>query len=478
MTTKNPADIHVLSMPSLCKQTATVKHNGPAPTKALVQLQRALDVCRDRASFLPVDGALDLDPMGAFATWRDFGAVEASWLSAIATDELREVKVPEGVTSLAIDPRDGALVRVGGGGGVAVLPHASNQLVNLALHGEARERNVGNVLHHQLNPPARSLAWEDVREASKRSKPTQLRLYRNAQHSVMTLRAVLSERYPVGYFDDEQLVNVVAEVVDVNAQASVVRGVFETRGRAVLDVGSLKGTGAVPVLNWRNSETGNARLGFWAGLRITVLDEVVQRRVGTDAFDVETVTEKTVEVAATQTRTERNHTLPWARISEGERRRIANERMRASRDRAIEHVLHLAAQWGVACEDFPRGFDSMAERSGLTVEVLVDMLLEGGHIEAEQRDAVLAIMMNEKRLPLLGQGSAAYIAGVFACLGRAAKTMAEQDEAQSKAGEWVAEGWAGEGTGVMKRRLAREAVQAKLDRAREEREASQAALDV
>lgn len=466
-------------MPSLCKQTATVKHNGPAPTKALLQLQRALDVCRDRASFLPVDGALNLDPMGAFSTWRDFGAVEASWLSAIATDELREVQVPEGVTCLAIDPRDGALVRVGGGGGVAVLPHAMNQLVNIALHGEPRERNVANVLHHTVSPPARCLAWEDVRETSKRSKPTQLRLYRNAQHSVMALRAVLSERYPVGYFDDEQLLNVITEVVDVNAQASVVRGVFETRGRAVLDVGNLKGTGAVPVLNWRNSETGNARLGFWAGLRITVLDEVVQRRVGTDAFDVETVTaEKTVEVAATQTRTERNHTLPWARISEGERRRIANERMRASRDRAIEHVLHLAAQWSVACEDFPRGFDSMAARSALTVEVLVDMLLEGGHIEAEQRDAVLAIMMNEKRLPLLGQGSAAYIAGVFACLGRAAKTMAEQDEAQAKAGEWVAEGWGGEGTGVTKRRLAREAVQAKLDRNREDREARQAALGV
>lgn len=471
---------------------STVTRTGPAPARAITQLQRALTKAAARPGLLTVagrpleDAALPYNPPGALSVWSTWAEVAPTWQAAIHDDQLAEVMLPSpGLDALAIDPRDGAWIR-GGPGGLAYLPAAVQQAVALMLQGVPKERNVANVMHFECRPPARSLLWEDLREKSKRRKPARFRLYRHRETGLRTVRAVLSERYPVGFFDDAQLIPLLAEVADPALPARFTRGVFESRAQVVLGgvahrhllqqgqgnlrlpFACLDGThGARALLHVRNSETGDGRLGFWAGLRLDVLDEVVgvRRGGGIAAEDVAT-TERTVTVATAGGSTERNHTLPWARWTPEERKAEAERRIRESRDEAIRSTVLLAAAWTVALEDYRQGYAPEGGRDSMTVEVLLDLLEEGGHLgalDAGEREKLRALMQDDKRLPRLSVGSAAYMAGAFALLARDAKTQEEADRWQEAAGRWVEEGWRGEGTGVQHRRLVMAETTARLD---------------
>lgn len=443
--TKTPANAIPLT-------TSEIHANLAAPMKALAQLQRALDVARPRTGLLRVDAALPYNPTrvveGSMGHWSE---VAEDWRLQIDFERLEDVTLGEevgGLQALAVDPRDGAWTR--GRGGLAYLPAAFGQAVSLLLTGVPRQRGTANVLHHDVGAPARCLGWEDLREKSPRRTPAVLRTYLHPTERLRTVRGVLSQRYPVGYFDDRQVMAIVGELARPDAYARVWRSPFETRGSVTVGPTTLA---AEPVLSWRNSETGKARLGFFAGLRIVVLDEVVtlQQGAGLDVEQVATY-EKQVTVAVTRTGTERNHTLPWSGWTEEDRRALANARMRASRNDAACRTLELQAAWAVALEDFPLASGTDHRRTLPNIEVLLDVLEELGRVDAKERDAVGKVMHDTKRLPQLGLGSAAYMAGVFAILARQATDLDAADEMNARAYEWIIDGWRGEGGGKFTRR--------------------------
>lgn len=431
-----------------------VTHTIAAPMRALNQLQRALDVARSRTGLLSQDGALPYNPVrlvdGTMGSWED---VREEWGAQIEAERLEDVMLPAevgGLQALAIDPRDGAWTR--GGGGLAYLPSAFSQAISLMLQGVPRERGTAGVLHSGVTPPARSLAWEDLRERSPRRAAVIMRLFVHAETGVRTVRGVLSQRYPVGYFDDLQVMAVVDELAVPTSLARVWRTAYETRGSVSIGAFGPQVVGAEPVLSWRNSEVGKARLGFFAGLRITVLDEVVTLPATSLGIDAESVAtyERQVTVAATSAGAERNHTLPWVDWSEDERRALAVERMRTSRNVAVDGTLELQARWAAALVDFPLS-SAGARRDLPNVEVFLDLLEETGRVDSTEREAVGVIMRDEKRLPLLGLGSAAYMAGVYALLGRSAEDLDTADGWNAQAAAWLRDGWGNDGTGVAER---------------------------
>lgn len=408
-----------------------------------------------------IDGALDVNPprtaLVALAPWAQPSeghpvTARTEWVDAIERDVLDDVRI-EDLRSLCIDPRDGALIREGGrGGGLAVTPKAFGQAVNLMLDAGSRVRGVAGVLHHQLHPPARSVAFEDVRAdgVQNKVKPALLRTYRHTETGLRTVRAVLSQKYPTNYFDDLQLLPHLDAVLEPTARARISRGVDETFGVATVKLDGVKHVEGA--LHWRNSETGAARLGFYAGLRITALDAIVSAPARGVTVDVDDVTRATREVEVTVAHTSGSkaisHTLPWSGWTEEERQVEARRRITNALETGLLEVRRLAHLWNIALVDFPLHFAGSANRTE-TVDVLMDFLEEAGALGADSkfRAPLAEVLANEERLRLLPFASAAHVAAAWAVIGRNCKTHDEQVEAQELGGLWVSEGWRGTGTG-------------------------------
>lgn len=449
--------------PPFALPTSNIFPMSPLASSEMFRVS-GIAVRRERKLF-DRDAALPASPVRAALraptrSWRD---ACADWrieyemsrdVGGSAADYLLDLR------SLAIDPRDGAIIRTGGGGALAYTPHATTQLVDRLLPG--RVTGTGRVMHFQCKPPSRSLLFEDVRNASTRSKPGFVRLFRDPTTGLVAVRAVLSERYPGTFFDDPALASVLNEVLAADAPCTFDRTPTETVGYARLASEDVI-TGARATLHWRNSETGHARLGFAAGLTITALDATVSRPIysGIDAVGAVEEVEREVVVQTVDGRRAINHTLPWKDRTEDERRAIAAQRMRACRDAALRDVVKLMSQWKVALGDFHRGLGGMfhGDERTMAVEVLLDTLSEAGRLGKNDalRPALLEVLKTETRLEKLPFGSAAHVAAAWACIARDAKTLDEQQEAQTLGAEWVLEGWRGEGTGVAERRAAERA---------------------
>jgi hypothetical protein len=151
-----------------------------------------------------------------------------------------------------------------------------------------------------------------------------------------------------------------------------------------------------------------------------------------------------VTVGEVGTGTARNHTLPWVGWTQEERRVEANRRMRESRNEAIRDTARLAADWRAATQDFPA--DDEVTRNPETVEVLFDLLEERSlltDLAQEERELLRNIMNDAKRLPELGFGSAAYMAGAMAILATKVTSADVERAAELRdlAGQWVSRGW-------------------------------------
>jgi hypothetical protein len=265
-----------------------------------------------------------------------------------------------------------------------------------------------------------------------------LRTHIDPQTGLRALRAVVSGRHSGEHLDDAALAATLNERVAADAPAAVVRGIDETHGWAALAESYEEARAAV---YWRNSETGGAQLGFFAGCYIECLDVTLRRTVEGQ----NTVMTRRVVIESTHGATRRNHTLPRASVTDDERARIARERMLQDFDRAAVSARALAASWREARQTFPAWASAppRPEDRKASAAVVLDAIEEHSslRLEPEDREALARVVEDEHRLDSLPWCSAAYIAAAFALVARDADSIESAQRLQHLATEWVLRGW-------------------------------------
>ena len=382
-------------------------------------------------------------------------------------------------STVRVDTRDGALYAVGGRAGQPVTEHALSQFANVLLAGQPAEGRNAALLS---TPPAvRAVLLTHLQAVSKRKVDNQvvLRLSRHVVRRGVNLdlrtrvdgtdgyevRAIVTPRHALQHYDDGVLAGRLARLAPADGRAHIVRGPMGTETRGMVE---LRDAGdAREVVSFRNSETGEARLGFWGSAYLQVLDAVVTRP-GMQAV---------VQVEAAGDRHERNHTLPTqgtkelaerygvssaGTLTETERRRIAEARIDESYRAATESARQLVADWDTAKAALPDNTE-LETLARLPVEVRTPVLLdwceEHGFSLGEDRQALERVMLDSTRLQSLPFGSAAYFAGAYALLasrptvvtgkgkdGKPTTTevpvaWAESHRLQTQAGRWVTCRW-------------------------------------
>lgn len=384
-------------------------------------------------------------PLRWYGRGQPMGEAFERWAQEIRASTAGDVTVDW--RALRLDRRDGALFRAGGAG-LPATEHALGQL--LGVVGPAYGRALPAVV--SAMPAAAGVAWVQHVAAAKRgvADPVVLRLGRTATGE-RVVRAAVTPRHSLAAFDDAALAATLLPLVPADAEVGLVRSALgvETRGWA-----SMRGPDKTVDLtvHWRNSETGQARLGFRGGVCIRALDAHVVGRP--------------VEVASEDGATERNHTLPTVAtvalqraypglnlpssglLSDEHRAGIARERMRASFEGATAASEALASAWAVALTSFPGGRTSAPPRGEHHVAVVMDALEEAGLAPAtELREAFVKVLTDEQRLTALPYLSAAHVAGVYAVLASRADregvtvTWEEAERLQRIAGRWAMAGW-------------------------------------
>lgn len=381
-----------------------------------------------------------------------FAEAIADWRRRIAADRLFDVLQPS-LHDLALDPRDGAIVRRAQGGGLAYTPFAWSQLVSLMKTGAPM--GLGNVMRWQ-SPLTRSHGWDDVTRESQRPREEEalLRCFHTTVGGrvVQAARAVVSGRYAKD-FDDENVVDVVAGLPERPEKAMVSRQWIVTHASFRLAAGD---EDVAMGFYLKNSEVGGASLEMTGALAIRALDATVQMPSGAK-YD------RLVSIAADSASSKRRHTLPRygvdrSRLSEADRSRVAAERIAEDVERALEAARFLAARWKVAKRAINQVIVPLCKgcrrEDGLTdpgaVSVLADMLMERGlmqwaktHDEVAEFAAELAgVVSDDERLRSIPHGSAAHMAAALALMAQSKdRTWEQATELQRMSGRLLVEQW-------------------------------------
>lgn len=420
-----------------------------------------------------------------------FSTVRTTWLQQIAAERVNEVTSDAAVDfrALRIDRRDGAMFRPGGGG-APYTEHALQQLLGLCTAGGTGFRSAASALGFG-SPSVRSLLLMELQATAKRS-PLDLVTVRTgfrvrqgvrpvgSPERERVIRAIMTARSSGIHFDDYALQEVLGAVAAPTAAAFIARSQLGTETRGWVQVSDRREKNGLECsVTFRNSETGQARLGFRASARIAALDAVVVAHRGVAVVD-----ERDVELSTSRGASERNHTLPTIatsdliaeykltnvrpgdKLTEDHRASIAAQRMTASFTTASAAAFELSAQWDIALKTFAPGTESMFAPAGKTnldpkvaAQVILDLCEENGMMLGEDRAALGAILIDDARLMQLPHGSAAHVAAAFACIaarGTATKgtdasgkevttfeplPWKEAQRLQEVAGRWVACGW-------------------------------------
>ena len=418
--------------------------NASPPSVQTVVADSMTKVTAGRPNTFNRDAALENQASPTYSTRRlAFEDVIRAWEAQIASEQLRDVEVAS-LHDISVDPRDGALVR--GGGGLCYTPHAWRQLVQLFRIGAETpvpsEVIAADVWHA---PITRHFAFGDVKRASLRSreKPVMLRTFTATVggRSYRALRAVVSERHSLQHTDDLAVIRVLEAMSEQPVEGRVTRAWNKTYGSFVLDA-------VDPDVRYgfafQNSETGCSSLQFSGAITLRALDvEIVRADNVTVASDV--------AIANESATTRRNHTLPSKGLTEDQRAGVAARRIAHDIQKAMESSRALLASWQRAktmIEPQLVPLAQMTEVDDLAVEVLCDALQELGAVpEAAQRSkdalrsfarSVASVMADDARLRKLPHGSRAHLAATLAVLASNAKTWDTAREAQQLAGEVLA----------------------------------------
>lgn len=407
---------------------------------------------RSKEDLLPVNALLfraETEPrLIAEDTYKN---ATAEWRAQIARESLQDFSVKEW-SKLAIDPRDGALTRVkidNKGNptvrGLAYTDHAFTQFINLLWANNTwRPRGGGADAYGALSPYALSVAFDDIRERSRRRRDDEilLRTYTPvinppgaAPVRRRALRAVVSGRHSGVHFDDLALMQALAAYVKSEDPAVVHRGTNVTHGYAVLASRGGSSVGLEGTLHWRNSETGCAQRAFAAGISIRALDRAVIR----DRHVVRVEVDAAIEIESKSTG--RNHTLPRQLggrvLTEEERAAIGQRRFKEQLDETMQRIELLKAQWEKALKSFPKDYIHTSN----SAEVVVDMLLEANLLDEDDRAELVNVLNDDKRLAELPRCSAAHLAATYAVMAVRAKSFDAQRRLQLLAGDWLWYGW-------------------------------------
>lgn len=375
----------------------------------------------------------------------------AAWLAAIASEQLRDFPVPS-LHELAIDSRDGALTR--GGGGLAYTPHGWSQLVSLMRAGAPS--GLAAVMRWQ-DPMTRHHGWRHVVKESKRPKTEEgiMRTFIDAGSGLRAVRAVVSGRHSLEAFDDTNVLAVLdsmdaASRADNEAPARRLNKAHVSRGwdatHAHFSMAAVQG--ASLGFTMTNSETGCASLSFYGHLHLSTLDVQVMMPNAVPQ-------EVAVQIAAISGASRRRHTLPrydsrtGDELSPAARTAIAADRIEESVEKAIAASTVLADKWLTAHMDInPTAIELarlVAEGDDTAKKVLSDLLIEHGvglGSDTEATEAIISIMADDRRLAKLPAGSAAYMAAALAVYARNGKrTWDEARELMQLAGKFIVEGW-------------------------------------
>lgn len=409
---------------------------APAPTPPSAKLETG-------AAF-PFDASLP-DPRGMrvlFPSQLSFAQVALAWAEQIRAEAHHDFKVSS--ADLRMREEDGALTR-GKPGGLAYTRHGFGQLVNLLL--AHKPNNLAGCLRW-LRPARRSAAFNlDVmpRTTRKADDLMVLRTFAAARpgaegQTVRAVRAVVSTRHSQAALDDLNMMNALQAELGTSAPTDCARSIDETHGVAVV------GTTAKHLhrtLHWTNSETGCASMSFTAGAVIRFLDAMVRLDGTTDTVAVTLEDENT--------RSTMRHTAPGGKKSPEQQAKVANDRMRERIRDVLKAGEAVEGMWERALVDYPvelrdRDGDDGRERflkmgPEQAFEVLGDLLEEVGDVKSDDRDLLLAVLKDEKRLEQLPRGSAAHVAAAFAVLGARAEDNAKAMHWQGVAGRWISRGW-------------------------------------
>lgn len=378
---------------------------------------------------------------------REWAEALTLWRALIDAEQITDVSVqyyrsptrtaPNGIFLRATD---GALLRKSGGAPQAIHMHAWRQLVSLLAVGQHERGMAGSFAW--LTPPLRAQAFAELVARSTRREgpnyPILFRSHRDLATGLPALRAVLSGIHSGQHFDDLNIAAAIGPRIKPDAPSLVWRGLLTTYGWASL---AKRTDEAQATIHWENSEVGAASLRFWAGCRITVLDAHLRFRSATATTNTEAPLE--VSVATANGASSRRHVLARKGLTEDDRRKEAIKRIGQSFDTAALASETLAEKWAAARLMFPAGWNG--ERGGMdrmqAAAVILDLLeerapakLRGTETDREQLKQVLC---NEERLKLLPFGSAAHIAGAFACVARSSTSHEDRARLQELAGDWV-----------------------------------------
>lgn len=375
---------------------------------------------------------------------RPWSEILQLWRARIAEEQLVDVEVrcyrsptrnaPRGFT---LRDTDGAFQRNTGGEALGYTQRAWAQLVNMLLQEVPAKPRGAPEPYRWLEPTVRADVFESIKRRSRRKEGVGseilLRTYFDPALGLRALRAVVTGRHSGIHFDDLALTRVLESMLPAQAPAYVHRDTDETRGYAVLDQ---KGA-ARATIGWSNSETGAASLAFSGGCWIETLDAVI-RDGAVVVVNGETL-ETGVRIANTSDRTKRAHTLPRKHRSEGERARIAAERMRRDVAKATDRSRELCRAWDRAIRTFAPGFlIQTTEDRPAAVAVVMDLIEENTKGCSDKDRAELEkIFYAPERLKLIPFASAAYIAGAWAVLAAKQTSWDEADRMQAEAARWV-----------------------------------------
>lgn len=396
-------------------------------------------------SSLGIDAAL---PASAGITYssakRPWSEILERWRARITEEQPIDVEISHYRTATNKAPRgftlrqtDGAFLRTVNGEPLAYTQRAWAQLINLLLQEVPNKPRAAPEPYRWLEAPVRSQVLESLKRRSRRGEgegfEILLRTYVDPALEVRALRAVVSGRHSGIHFDDLALSRVLESILPASAPAYVHRDTDATRGYAVLDE---KGE-ARATIGWSNSETGAVSLAFSGGCWIETLDAVI-RDGAVVVVNGETL-ETGVRIANTSDRTKRAHTLPRKHRSEGERARIAAERMRRDVAKATDRSRELCRAWDRAIRTFAPGFlIQTTEDRPAAVAVVMDLIEENTKGCSDKDRAELEkIFYAPERLKLIPFASAAYIAGAWAVLAAKQTSWDEADRMQAEAARWV-----------------------------------------
>lgn len=425
---------------------------APAPAPGLpAEIASALKgmtrLMGGRPSSHAIDAALAAKGAATYATRRvAFGAALYMWRQQIAAEQLHDYTIPS-LYDLAVDPRDGALVR--GAGGLCYTPHAWRQLVQLfRASGSAipSETIAADVWHAPLT---RHLAFQDVKRASKRPQGEEavLRTFIHEHNGkkYRTLRAVVSGRHSLTHTDDLAVAKVLETLPEVPSEGRVTRAWDRTWGSFALDAGDPDVRYAFA---FSNSETGCGSLSFSGAILLRALDVEIVRPDGS-------AIENAVTIASDSATTRRRHTLPRkagkAELSEEQRGNVAADRIAADIETALAGARALRDAWERAKKHVDTLLVPLAQMTEVTdgaVEVLGDALLElgavpsaalrGGDTLKTFARRVAQVMADDARLRALPHGSRAHLAATLAVLASSMETWEAARETQQLAGQILA----------------------------------------